>query len=189
MEPSEATLMRYLVLVRAEVNVATQANAELAKLIVEQERDDLLSHLVSRSGAISLDAVLFEDGSERYDLVGSADLDPAAILIEEENVASLTAATGGRSEEDIARLDYPTQQWIADKLREEGLVGAISVQRAERIRLREPQTHTGAGIHGGGSWGGKAKRLEKVRAQRHKRPSRKPPKRWSRERWYEEEAA
>jgi hypothetical protein len=169
---------------RAAISEAAAANGELAKLLAEQERD-ARSYIVS-GWAKSLDAELADDGSELHELVGSDECDPAVLIVQQEFAERVNAAVGGRTEEDVRRLDFRTLEYVAEKLRAEGLV-AIPVQASERKRLNEPQTHTGSRILTRGGFGGKAKRREKVNAHRHKRPSRKPRKRWSRDDW--EEAA
>jgi hypothetical protein len=172
---------------REAVAAAAAANAELAALIEEQERDER-TVLVSQGWVKSLDAMLADDGSELHELVASDDPDPARILIDEEQARLIREAIGNRTEEDIQRLDYHTQEWLAAKLRDAGLA-AIPVLRSERERLLDPIAHSGTNVTNSKSYGGRAKRREKVAANRHSRPSRKPRKRWTRDDWEAYEAA
>lgn len=151
-------------------------------LIDEQERDERLGMLASK-WITSLDALVMDDGAERYELVASEAENPEEICIAEETGALIRKVVGGRSEDELGHLDYETLEWLGHRLQTEGLVSSITVTREERKRLRDPQRVTGVTVEAGKSWGGRKKRREKLADNYHGRPSRKPKKRWERAEW------
>lgn len=175
--------VRYREALAAEIARAVAGNSELAELIAEQERDTRFGDRVGHAGIQSLDALVRtsnEDGSTRYELIGSDELDPAHVVLKKEEAARIRATVGNRTEEDLRRLDYRTLDYLGAKLQQEGLVSSISVTRAERVRIRDAEKHSGITALTHGSYGGRKKRREKILASRHSRPSRKPRKRWER---------
>lgn len=100
-------------------------------------------------GCVTLDAPLiktsdrFDDGGSWGDVISDANSDPADVYELELLRERLWALVG---DADIARLgDYELER-LREKLLDEGLVTRPGIQQKERVRLREPERHSGTNV-------------------------------------------
>jgi hypothetical protein len=181
------------------------ADGELAQLIATQQRDERWGHRVWQRSAdgygfalVSLDRHVdgtgeklgghsINDGHDYRMTEESRALDPAAIFEADEDTARLLAAAGTLEPDDILHVDGDTLDWLQEKLRAEGFK-PTGITKAERVRLRTPESHAGRNVKAAPTIPGRKKRREKVAhkaANRNRgnsnRPAQKPRKRWERE--------
>jgi hypothetical protein len=154
------------------------AGAERRRLASEDPDKSLFTIL----GASSLDA------KRKYGTWAENVVDPATVddHVARDAAERLHAIVGDMDPEDVRLLDSDSLERLRDRLRDEGLVPR-GVQVAERVRLREPVAHTGAGVAQAPLIPGRKTRKQKVAhkaANANKgnsnRPKQKPRKRWTR---------